>query len=90
MVLDLVLNLLYHRIMKTVTISDIKRWGSKVLSSNGPLYLIVNSKPKSVILPLHEYESLVEAMEDLEDMIAIEESRDEPTVPLEEVFPDEA
>ena len=74
--------------MKTITLQDIKRFGSKALNNNEPLYLIVNSKPKSVIIPLHEYESMVEAMEDFEDMLAIEAAKDEPTVPMEEAFPE--
>jgi len=74
--------------MKTITLQDIKRFGSKALSNNEPLYLIVNSKPKSVIIPLHEYESMVEAMEELEDILTIEETKDEPTVSLEEAFPE--
>ena len=72
--------------MKTITLQDLKRWGSKALSSEGPLYLIVNSRPKSVILPLHEYESMVEAMEDLEDILDIEARKDEETVSHEEAF----
>lgn len=72
--------------MKTVTIQDIKQHGSKALRCDGPVYLIVNSKPQSVVLPLHEYESLIEALEDYEDILAIEERKNEPTVSFEEAF----
>ena len=75
--------------MKTVTLQDIKRRGSKAISENGPIYLIVNSKPKSVILPLHEYESLMEALEELEDILSIEARKGEETIPWEEVFPED-
>lgn len=72
--------------MKTITLQDIKRFGSKALSKNEPLYLIVNSKPISVIVPLHEYETLIEAMEELEDILDIEASKSEKTVSYEEAF----
>lgn len=72
--------------MKTITLQDIKRFGSKALSNNEPLYLIVNSKPKSVIIPLHEYESMVEAMEELEDILDIEARKNEKTVSHEDAL----
>lgn len=54
--------------MKTITITDIKTKGSKAIPSEGVTYLVVNSKPKSVILPTEDYESLIEMLEDLEDI----------------------
>jgi|AACY02.16.fsa_nt_gi Phd_YefM. len=72
--------------MKTITLQDIKRFGSKALKKGSPLYLIVNSKPQSVILSVEDYETLIEAIEDYEDMLVIEERKNDPTVTLEEAF----
>jgi PHD/YefM family antitoxin component YafN of YafNO toxin-antitoxin module len=76
--------------MRTITLQDIKRRGAKAIPDDVPVFLIVHSKTKSVLLPLHEYETLVEALEELEDMKAIEERKNEDTVPFEKVFPKEA
>ena len=45
-------------------------------------YVVKNGKPTAVILPLAEYEEL---LEDLHDMAVIARRKDEPTIPLEEV-----
>jgi len=73
--------------MRTITLSEIKRRGSKAIPDGGPVYLIVNSKPKSVLVPVSEYESLVEALEELEDVRAVEARREEGTVRYEDAFP---
>lgn len=75
--------------MKTVTIQDIKRHGSKTIGGGGPVYLIINSKPHSVILPLHEFENIIDALEEYEDILAIKERENEPTVEWEDVFPED-
>lgn len=64
----------------TITLQDIKSKGSKALPDDRPVYLIVNSKPKSVIVPVAMYESMVEVLEDLEDAKVIEERKGEGTV----------
>jgi len=38
---------------------------------------------KAVIMPIEEYEKLIE---DLHDLVVIAERRDEPTVPLDEII----
>lgn len=76
--------------MHMITLQDIKRHGAKAIPDDTPVYLIVNSKPKSVLIPLHEYETLVEALEELEDIKSIEERKDEETVPFDKVFPKKA
>lgn len=72
--------------MHMITLQDIKRRGAKAIPDDTPVYLIVHSKPKSVIIPVHEYESLMEALEELEDIQAIEERKNNKTVSYEEAF----
>ena len=74
--------------MVTITLQDLKSRGSKAIPEGKVVYLIVNSKPKAVLVPPEEYELLVEAMEDLEDLQAIQERRHEKAVPFEKVFPE--
>ncbi len=45
-------------------------------------YLVKNGKPTAVILPIAEYEEL---LEDLHDLAVIARRRDEPLIPLAEV-----
>lgn len=73
--------------MKTITLQEIKQRGAKAIPDDVPVFLIVNSKPKSVLVPIDEYESLVEALEELEDIQVIEQRRDEETVEYTTIFP---
>ena len=73
--------------MITITLQDIKSHGAKAIPDGKIVFLIVNSKIKSVLVPPAEYEMLVEALEELEDIRAIEERKNEPTVPFSKVFP---
>ena len=50
------------------------------------MYLIVNSKMKSAIVPIKMYEMLMEALEELEDIKAIEERKSEKTIPFKGSF----
>lgn len=70
--------------MRTITIQDLKTNGASVLRDEGPTYLIVNSKVKSVILSPREYVEYVEALEELEDIKAIAEARKETPIPFDE------
>ncbi len=45
-------------------------------------YVVKNGKRTAVILPLAEYEAL---LEDLDDMGVIASRKDEPTIPLDQV-----
>lgn len=45
-------------------------------------YVVKNGRPTAVILPLAEYEEL---LEDLHDLAVIARRKDEPTIPLDEV-----
>ena len=63
-------------IMKTVTISDIKRLGAKALKVNEPIYVIVNSRPCSVVLPVQKYESLIEAIESFGNALQLKQEKE--------------
>lgn len=71
----------------TITLQDIKRHGSRAIPDSHAVYLIVNSKKKTVLVPPREYEMLLDALEDLEDIAAIETRKNEPLIPFEKVFP---
>lgn len=73
--------------MNTITLQDIKSHGAKAISDEQATYLIVNSQKKSVFVPPAEYEMLIAAFEELEDIKAIEERKTEPTVPFAKAFP---
>jgi hypothetical protein len=72
--------------MTTITLQDIKTHGAKAIPDEKVVYLIVNSQTKSVLVPPEEYETLIAAQEELEDMKAIEERKNEPTVPFAKAF----
>lgn len=73
--------------MTTITLQDIKSHGAGAIPDGKTVYLIVNSRTKSVLVPPAEYELLIAALEELEDIRAIEQGRNEPTVPFEKAFP---
>ena len=64
---------------------DLKTKGSKAIPDE-VTYLIVNSKIKSAILPVKEYEAFMAALEELEDMRDIELRKNEPSVDFDELF----
>lgn len=68
--------------MKSITLQDLKTKGSRAISDEDVQYLVVNSKVKAAIVPMEVYESLIEALEELEDIKAIEERKNEKTVPF--------
>ncbi len=78
--------------MVTITLQDLKKHGAKALADDRVTTLIVNSKPKSIMVPPHLYEPLIEALEDLEDLEFLreyEKSKDkEELVPFEDAFPE--
>ena len=73
--------------MDTITLQSLRTRGSKAIPEGKPVYLIVNSKPKAVLVPPEEYKMLMEALEELEDMRVIEERRHEKAVPWDAIFP---
>lgn len=72
--------------MDTITLQTIKTKGAKAISDDHPTWLIVNSKPKVVMVPPQDYEMLMEAVETLEDIQVYEERKHEKGIPLEEFF----
>lgn len=72
--------------MITITLQDIKSHGAGAIPDGKTVYLIVNSQTKSVLVPPAEYEMLIAAQEELEDIQAIEERKNEPTIPFSKVF----
>lgn len=54
----------------------------KVSSARAPQYVVRNGKRTAVILPIDEYEEL---LQDLDDLAVIARRKDEPTIPLAEV-----
>lgn len=73
--------------MDTITLQDLKSNGAKAIPDGHVVYLIVNSRPKSVLVPPGEYETLIAALEELEDIKAIEDRKREGTVPFAKAFP---
>jgi len=73
--------------MTTVTLQEIKSHGAKAIPDEKVVYLIVNSQTKSVMVPPDVYEMLLAAQEELEDIKAIKERKNEAVVPYSKVFP---
>lgn len=73
--------------MDSITLQTLKTKGSKSIPDEGVVYLIVNSKVKSVLVPPAQYDMLQSALEELEDIRYIEAHKNEKTVPFEKAFP---
>lgn len=72
--------------MKTITLSDLKKNGSNAIPDGETSFLIVNSKPKSAVVPIELYEDYVDALEELEDLKTLIERANEEDIPAEKVF----
>ncbi len=72
--------------MDTITLQDIKSHGAQAIPDETVVYLIVNSRTKSVLVPPAEYEMLVAAQEELEDIKVIEDRQKEAVVPFTKAF----
>jgi len=72
--------------MNTITLQDLKKKGSKALSDTDIVYLIVNSKMKSAIIPIEFYNMLMNALEELEDIKTIESREHEEAIPFNGSF----
>ncbi len=53
----------------------------KTLPAKGE-YIVKNGKPTAIIMPIDEYEELIE---DLHDLAVLARRKDEPTIPIVEV-----
>ena len=72
--------------MLAITLNDIKKYGSNAIPADQVSYLIVNSKPKSAIIPIDQYKDYVDAVEELEDLKAVFERIDEENISMDDVF----
>lgn len=72
--------------MDAITLQDLKKKGSKALSDEEVMYLIVNSKMKSAIVPIELYNMMMDALEELEDIKAIESRKHEKALPFKGSF----
>lgn len=72
--------------MQTLTMQDLKRFGANALPKSGTSYILVNSKPRSAVLPIEEYEMLVDALEELEAIKAVEDRKHEKNISKKELF----
>lgn len=57
----------------------------KIRSSGSSIVVLQRSKPAAVLMDPDYYRILEEALEDLEDLKAIEERKNEPEIPFEKV-----
>ncbi|MBI2600142.1 type II toxin-antitoxin system Phd/YefM family antitoxin [Candidatus Daviesbacteria bacterium] len=75
--------------INVVSITDLKQNTKqvveKVKTSKKPMVVLQRSEPAAVLVDPEYYEKLEQALEDLEDLQAIEERKNEPTVSFEEV-----
>ena len=73
--------------MRTITLQNLRTSGAKAIPDGQVVYLIVNSQTKSVLVPPEQYEMLIEALEELEDIKTIEDRKDEKLLKWDQVFP---
>ena len=74
--------------MKTLTLKELRTNGSKAISDKEVSFLIVNSVPKSALLPIGIYEEYLSSVEELIDIKTTLERMKEENIPAEEVFKD--
>lgn len=74
--------------INTVSITELKQNTAKVvngITSNSPVVILQRSKIKAVIVDPKHFEKMEQALENAEDLQAIEERKNEPTVTIDEV-----
>ena len=72
--------------MVTLSMNDLKTRGASSLPVDEPAMLIVNSKPRAAILPYDEYELMIKALEELEDIALVKARLDEEAIDLDKAF----
>lgn len=76
--------------MNTVSITDLKQNTASVINKikagGKPMVVLQRSKPAAILVDPKYWESIEQALEDAEDIQAIEDRKDEPTVSLDEYF----
>lgn len=73
-------------IMNTLKLANLKSKRTNALVRDEPNFLIVNSEPKFAILPMDYYESIMEALEDYNDILVANMRKEEGTISLEELL----
>jgi len=68
--------------MHTFTLQDLCSQGVGIIPDEDIACLIVNGRTKSVCVPPKKFAKLLAALEELEDIKAIEEAENEKTVPF--------
>lgn len=75
--------------INTVSITNLKQNTADVIervkTDGSPILVIQHSEPAAVLVNPDEYEALIVALEDAEDIRDLELRKNEPTVPFEEV-----
>lgn len=75
--------------INTASVTDLKQNTAgilkKIRSSGASIVVLQRSKPAAVLMDPDYYRILEEALEDLEDLRAIEERKNEPEIPFKEV-----
>lgn len=75
--------------INTASITDLKQNTASVIKRaralGAPVVILQRSRPAAVLVGLDHYRALEEALEDLEDLRAIEERKNEPEIPFEKV-----
>lgn len=76
--------------INTISITDLKQNTAsvvkKVKESGRPHFILQRSEVAAVLVDPEKYQILEQALEDMEDLQAIEKRKDEPTVPFEKYF----
>ena len=74
--------------LHTVSITDLKQNTAtiinKIKAGSKPVVIMQRSKPAAILVDPKYWESIEQALEDAEDIQAIHDRKDEPTIPLDE------
>jgi prevent-host-death family protein len=75
--------------IKTASITDLKQNTAQIIKKlqkdGGSVVILQRSQPAAILVDPDHYAALEEALETAEDLRAIEERKNEPTIPFEEV-----
>ena len=76
--------------INTVSITDLKQNTAKVVKrvkeEGKPVVILQRSEPTAVLIDPKYYETLQQALEDLEDLMDVETRKNEPVIPFDKYF----
>ena len=79
-----------YYMINTASVTELKQNTAGILkrirSFGDPVVILQRSKPAAVLMDPDYYRLLEEALEDLEDLRAIEERKNEPSIPFDSYF----